>query len=112
MDDHDRAVGGEVDVELELLGRQGERLAEGERAVLGPEEGAAAMAGDVGAGHAAKRSRAKAAWSGGVRPPPSCLGRHAGTPTRTVAAPRRASDGGREARPYSGLRSEANAAPL
>ena len=54
MDDDDRAIGREVDVELELLGRQHEGLAEGERAVLGPKEGAATMAGDVGTGHAAE----------------------------------------------------------
>jgi hypothetical protein len=47
--DHDRpAVGGEMDVELEQLDAERQRLAEPAEAVLGPEPGAAAMRGEAG----------------------------------------------------------------
>src|SRR5205814_9969533 len=46
VDDGKRAVGGEVDVELDEVGAESQRLAEAAQAVLGPEARAAAVRGE------------------------------------------------------------------
>ena len=45
MDDHD-AVAGEMDVELETVGAEGQAVIEGRERVLGPQRRAAAMGVD------------------------------------------------------------------
>src|SRR5207237_9902721 len=46
VDDGKRAVGGEVDVELDEVGAESQRLAEAAQTVLGPETRAAAVRGE------------------------------------------------------------------
>jgi len=46
VNDRERAVGGEVHVQLDEVGPQRQRLAKAAQAVLGPEAGAAAMCGE------------------------------------------------------------------
>src|SRR5437660_12766166 len=70
VDDSKRAVGGEVDVELDEVGAEGQRLAEAAQAGLGPEACAAPRRGEP---------RHWSPWGAPTWPPPPP---HARTPPR------------------------------
>ena len=65
MEDHGLAVGREVDVGFQEIDAEGQRVAEGQEAVLGPERGAASMGGDQRLGVGGRRRGEEEQCGGG-----------------------------------------------